>query len=191
MSVLLFLLCSYLIGCFMTGNLVAYFSGVNLLNHGSGNIGARNAGRVLGKMGFIVTFIGDAAKGALAIGGAILLGYDEVFQLFALICVISGHIWPILYRFRGGKGISSLVGGLAVFNVLLLLMIVIIFVVLFIFLKSFSFTGLISFLFSPFLSYLLYQNSFIFWILFLNIGIVFYAHRENVVEIIHVKEKSL
>lgn len=77
MSHIIYLLFSYFMGCIMSGNLVArlFGSGIVLHEHGSGNIGARNAGRVLGKKGFVLTFVGDALKGALVVGGAIWLGY--------------------------------------------------------------------------------------------------------------------
>ena len=71
---------------------------------GSGNPGARNAGRLFGKKAFVATFVGDALKGALAVCAAKWLGFDAIVELLALVAVMLGHVFPVLLKFRGGKG---------------------------------------------------------------------------------------
>ena len=77
MEIGLYLLMSYFLGTCMTAWLVGRLSGVNLQTVNSGNLGARNAGRALGKKAFIITVLGDAGKGIaiILIGG--FLGYSN------------------------------------------------------------------------------------------------------------------
>jgi acyl phosphate:glycerol-3-phosphate acyltransferase len=104
---------AYLIGSFPSGYLVGRIKGVDLRNVGSGNIGATNALRVLGKKWGYIVFAADFLKGLLAVRigfaasdhfppeHAILAGI--IAGVFAMI----GHIFPIWLRFKGGKGIAT------------------------------------------------------------------------------------
>ena len=88
---------SYALGCFSTGYyLVRKRTGKDIRELGSGSTGARNAGRVLGRNGFLLTMAGDLAKGGLA--------------------VVAGHVWPAQLGFRGGKGVSTSLMGLLVYD---------------------------------------------------------------------------
>jgi glycerol-3-phosphate acyltransferase PlsY len=108
---------SYLLGCFSTGYyLVRKRTGQDIRELGSGSTGARNAGRVLGRNGFVLTMAGDFAKGALAVGGAQALTCNERVELLAWLAVVAGHVWPVQLGFRGGKGVSTSLMGLLVFD---------------------------------------------------------------------------
>lgn len=104
---------SYLLGCFTTGYyLVRFCTGEDIRAVASGNAGSRNAGRLLGARGFVLTFIGDAGKGGLAVWLAWYLGGGQLLATAALLAVTAGHIWPLQLGFRGGKGFATLAGGL-------------------------------------------------------------------------------
>ena len=96
---------------------------------GSGNPGATNMFRVSHNKGLAVaTLVGDAGKGALAVWLAqyITAGYSlsvsPSLGVVAGVMVVVGHMWPAYYRFRGGKGVATLAGVMAVLNPLLLAM---------------------------------------------------------------------
>ena len=78
--------------------------------------GARNAGRVLGRRGFWLTMAGDMAKGALAVWLALALTGNDRVALLALLAVVAGHIWPAQIGFRGGKGVSTSLAGLLIYD---------------------------------------------------------------------------
>ena len=113
---------AYLIGAIPFGYLFARWKGVNIFEHGSGNIGATNVGRVLGRpVGFLV-FVLDFAKGAGPVAFAMLLkpmyseplwtrGYVEVA---AGLTAFLGHLFPVYLGFRGGKGVATGAGAVAV-----------------------------------------------------------------------------
>lgn len=106
-------LVAYFLGCISFGYyLVRVSRGRDIRVLGSGNAGARNAGRVLGRAGFMATLVGDAGKGALAVVLAGLAHAAAVTAPVALGAVVAGHIWPAQLGFRGGKGFATAAGGI-------------------------------------------------------------------------------
>ncbi len=106
---------AYLIGAVPFGHLIAKSGAVDLRDHGSGNIGATNAARVLGKRAGALTLAGDTCKGALAVWLAVYWGGDSLAVVAAGAAVI-GHIFPVYLGFRGGKGVATGFGVLMVLN---------------------------------------------------------------------------
>lgn len=111
---------SYLLGSLPSGYLVGKAHGKDLRKEGSGNIGATNAVRVLGKKWGYVVFAMDFLKGCfavrLAIGGYFLVhpaptGEDaSICGILAAVVCILGHIFPVWLKFKGGKGIATAAG---------------------------------------------------------------------------------
>ncbi|MBN1808132.1 MAG: glycerol-3-phosphate 1-O-acyltransferase PlsY [Planctomycetes bacterium] len=109
----------YLIGAIPVGYLAAMARGINIRDVGSGNIGATNVGRALGRTwGRVVLFI-DIAKGLFVSGLApfllvrfALLPHDKQVPLAASagLAAVLGHIYPVYLLFRGGKGVATTVG---------------------------------------------------------------------------------
>lgn len=154
-SFLLYIIFVYLIG----GLCGAYYllrwkTGENLRDHGSGNLGATNAGRVLGKAGFIITFLWDAGKGSAIIYGARILDYDQPLIWICAIALVAGHIWPIQLQFKGGKGAATLIGILVVLDAYLLWPLLIIFLTSFVILRKFGIAGALAFFTLPFVVWL-------------------------------------
>lgn len=103
---------SYLIGSLSFSILIAkWVKGIDIRQHGSGNAGATNTLRVLGKGPGILVFALDIAKGVLAVwlGRWLADGYVWVPAICGLAAII-GHNWPVWFRFKGGKGIATTVG---------------------------------------------------------------------------------
>ncbi len=131
--------------------LVKIFHKENLLQKGSNNIGARNAGRLYGKTFFILTFIGDACKGILAVMIAVTLDFSTTIQLLGLGMSILGHTKPFILRFHGGKGISTFLGGILAFEPLCIFVLIGVFLVSYIIIRrSFTLAGLVSLMLIPF-----------------------------------------
>jgi acyl phosphate:glycerol-3-phosphate acyltransferase len=178
-----FLIASYLIGNIMTGFFIVKVLGRNDIRlQGSGNVGARNAGRILGKKAFILTFLGDAAKGAIVIAIGRYLHLSEGIQLAGLTIAIIGHIKPILLRFQGGKGISTFIGGMIFFEPIIVPVIIIGFLIFYLFIKSFTLSGLGAFLFIPLALYFLQYSQASLLIVIGIIIVLYFAHIENIKE---------
>lgn len=108
---------SYLIGSIPTGLLAGRLKGVDVRKHGSGNVGATNVARVVGKLpGLLVLWV-DAAKGWVPVGliaaKAVELGSPlslESLRILLGIAAVAGHIWNPLLQFQGGKGVATAAG---------------------------------------------------------------------------------
>jgi glycerol-3-phosphate acyltransferase PlsY len=108
-TVLLAPVAAYLIGAVPVGFLVARVFGFgDIRRHGSGNIGATNVLRTLGKGPAALTLVGDIAKGALAVAaGRVISGGDAGMTAAAAVLAVAGNCWPVFLRFRGGKGVAT------------------------------------------------------------------------------------
>ena len=127
----LLLICSYLLGSVPTGLLLARAFGVNIRETGSGNIGATNVYRTMGRKIGIMTLVGDCLKGLLPVLVAQWFGLSEVWIAAVGLAAFLGHVYTIFLRFKGGKGVAtalgvflgtaplSLLGGVAVFALVL------------------------------------------------------------------------
>jgi acyl-phosphate glycerol 3-phosphate acyltransferase len=115
------LLAAYLVGSIPFGYLVARSRGVDIFRQGSGNIGATNIGRVLGRRFGILVFVLDFAKGAVPVVAARLLNRQpdlpaDTLAIGAGLAAFLGHLFPVYLGFRGGKGVAT---GAGVVTVLL------------------------------------------------------------------------
>lgn len=107
-----YLVISYMLGSVMTAKIVGAYYGVALEREQSGNLGARNAGRVLGKRAFFYTATGDIVKALLVVFIGRWLQLDSWLVALGLTSCVIGHLYPVWLKGRGGKGVASLLGGL-------------------------------------------------------------------------------
>lgn len=104
-------LCSYCIGSIPTGLLLAKaFGGVDIRTQGSGNIGATNVYRTLGRKIGILTLIGDCLKGLLPVVAAQALQLPVEWIALVGLAAFLGHVFPVFLRFKGGKGVATALG---------------------------------------------------------------------------------
>tara|TARA_B100000674_G_scaffold114886_1_gene86231 strand:- start:532 stop:1137 length:606 start_codon:yes stop_codon:yes gene_type:complete len=102
---------SYLLGSFPSGFLYAKnLKGIDLRNVGSGSTGATNVLRNIGKWPALIVFIIDVLKGFIAVKIAYLFLSDNIFQVLAGLFAITGHIWPIWLKGKGGKAVATGLG---------------------------------------------------------------------------------
>ncbi len=101
----------YLVGAVPVGYLVSRaFGGVDIRRHGSGNIGATNVLRTLGKGPAALTFAGDVTKGWVAVWLAEPIGPEPWWGAAGALLVLVGNCWSIFLGFRGGKGVATGLG---------------------------------------------------------------------------------
>lgn len=110
----------YLFGSFPAGYIAGRMAGVDVRSLGSGNIGATNVLRILGKRWGYAVFFVDAFKGFAAVRLAFFFvkrlpaaqPYAEYFAILAAVMCIVGHTFPVWLRFKGGKGVATSAGAL-------------------------------------------------------------------------------
>ncbi len=101
----------YLLGSISFSYLIGkFFKKVDIREYGSGNAGATNTLRVLGKGPAILVLVLDVVKGVAAVLVSFLIGGDSWIPFVAGLFAIIGHNWPIYFGFRGGKGIATTIG---------------------------------------------------------------------------------
>ncbi len=151
---------AYLIGSFPTAVWYgkAYF-GIDVREHGSGNSGATNTFRVLGKQAGIIVMAVDVLKGWTATQGAALLVYADLiypedlvlFKLIFGIAAVVGHIFPIYVGFKGGKGIATLLGMVLSVHIEAALLCLLVFIIVLLLSKYVSLGSMIAALVFPIL----------------------------------------
>ena len=102
---------AYILGTFPSAQLIANARGVDITAAGSGNPGAANIGRTLGRKLGVLVFLLDGLKGAISTAvGYAFAGYAGALTL--VFAAVIGHIFPVTRKFKGGKGVATAGGGM-------------------------------------------------------------------------------
>ena len=182
--------CAYLLGSLSFAIIVSKLTlGKDIRNYGSGNAGLTNAYRTMGAKNTLLVLLGDIAKGAAAVSiGMVLAG--PVGKLTAGIFVILGHMFPLYFGFKGGKGV--LVGAVMlaffdwrVFGIAFLLFVLAVALTKWISLGSIL--GAISF---PITTWVIYRDPVLTAMALGMAAVVVFMHRSNIGRIIHGKENK-
>lgn len=178
----------YLLGAFPTGRLVARAYGIDITSQGSGNVGATNVARVVGKRAGLITLGGDVVKGALGIVLAQYLFGHGWLTASAGIALVSGHCFSLPPWLKGGKGVATALGVL--FGLYPLSAVVAIFVFLGIFTisKIVSLASIAAALAVPIVSMLVNAPDYISIAQAVIAALVVYRHRENITRLIEGRE---
>tara|TARA_Y100001970_G_scaffold179295_1_gene218197 strand:- start:401 stop:1036 length:636 start_codon:yes stop_codon:yes gene_type:complete len=106
---------SYLLGSISTSTIICRFKKVDIKNIGSGNAGATNTVRALGKKYGAIVLILDILKGALPTMIAKILSPETlILQICCAFATVAGHVFPIYFSFKGGKGAATIIGTITV-----------------------------------------------------------------------------
>ncbi len=182
----------YLLGSLSTGVVIArLFGNVDIRKQGSGNIGMTNVMRTLGWLPSILTFLGDALKGVAAalIGRAI--GGEVGLHIGGAAAVI-GHNWPVLFGFKGGKGMSTSLGYLIAADWRIALLLLVAQVIIVLITGYMSLASITTAIALPIVVLILHINSQGFIICAVLLGaLALYSHRENIKRLIAGRENML
>ena len=114
LQMILILTLAYLLGSIPFSLIIArLFKGIDIRNHGSGNIGATNVLRTVGKKEAALALIADILKGVLPVLFTVFV-LEEVWIAATAVFVVLGHVFPIFAGFKGGKGVATSLGALIV-----------------------------------------------------------------------------
>lgn len=180
-TALLVILIAYGLGCMTTAYyLIRLRLGDDIRQHGSGNVGARNAGRVLGRMGFATAFVGDVIKGMVAVWLAFFFELNLWAVMLTMIAVVAGHIWPVQLGFRGGKGLATALGVLLVLDPWYALIILLLSGLVLILSRHVILAGMIGVVAAPVLSILVGHPLPILVGITILVLLILAAHRTNI-----------
>lgn len=184
---------AYLVGSVPTAVIVSKgFFGIDIREHGSGNAGATNTFRVLGKKYGIIVMVIDIIKGFTAANFAFFIGdyfYGEerfvnLQLLFGLLAVI-GHVFPIYVNFKGGKGVATLFGMILAVNLPAAAVCVIFFLLILFTTRFVSLSSMMAAVMLP-ISILFIFHNHEKWLIVFGICIalmVILTHRKNIVRL--------
>lgn len=177
------LLFSYLLGCFSTGYyFIRFRTGRDIRELGSRSVGAKNVGRLAGPWGFVVTLLGDAGKGALAVGLAQYIVGNAWVMMLAAVGVVLGHLWPAQLQFRGGKGLATSLGAMLVYDYRPLLIFAGLAAVAYVVLRSSVLSGLLAFALVPVICLARGGETVTIVGIACLAALALFAHRKNVAE---------
>jgi acyl phosphate:glycerol-3-phosphate acyltransferase len=195
-------LVAYLIGSISTAVWIgkAYY-GIDIRQHGSGNSGATNTFRVLGKKPGTIVMLIDIFKGWVATSlAALLVIFNAVpaedliiYQLIMGALAVVGHIFPVYERFKGGKGVATLLGMMLAIHLEVALMCMVIFVIVLFTSRYVSLGSMIAALAFPILLLLPRfhpDNPILIIFGFVVFAVVVLTHRKNINRLLHGEESK-
>jgi len=184
-------LTAYILGCFATGYyLVRMRTGQDIRELGSGSVGAKNVGRLLGWRGFLTVVLGDVCKGMFAVWVARHFSKDDRIVALAMVAVVVGHVWPAQLWFRGGKGMSTSLGALLIYDYHLIGAFLLLFMGFFVVLRKTVLPGIFAIACLPLVSmYLAQEGAKVVGISIIS-GLVLITHSKNLLaESFHFVER--
>jgi glycerol-3-phosphate acyltransferase PlsY len=170
--------------------LIARLQKVNIREQGSGNIGATNVARVLGKKAGILTLLGDFSKGVLAVYLADALFKNQNVTAFAGLFAFLGHLFSVFLKFKGGKGVAT---GLGIFMYLMPVPTLLAMVIFALALKISTYVSvgsIVSSLCLPIMAILLKSPGPYINISLAVVVLIIYKHKENIRRLLAGEEKS-
>jgi acyl phosphate:glycerol-3-phosphate acyltransferase len=193
---ILFVVVAYLIGSVSFAVVVSKLMGLSdPRTYGSGNPGATNVLRSGNKMAAIVTLLGDGMKGWLAVWLAQVFapqyGLDDTVIALVAVAVFLGHLWPVFFRFVGGKGVATALGVLLAFNGWLGLATLVTWMVVAYAFRYSSLAALIASVFAPFYYGLLFGSDIKLFAVLIMSGLLIYRHRKNIANLLAGKESRI
>lgn len=179
---------AYFLGNISPSTLLARAAGKDIKKEGSGNAGTTNALRVLGKKAAVITLVIDIGKGVVAVlAGGLIAGHAAA--MWCALAAFIGHIWPVVFRFKGGKGVAVAFGALLAVNWQLALALLLIEAIVVLLTRMVSLGSVITAASCPVLCLFMDRE-------FLSFGcvmaaILIFKHRANIGRLIRGEENKL
>ncbi len=190
-----FVVFAYFLGSVPFGILVArlFDPGVDLRAVGSGNIGATNVTRAVGKAGGILTLVLDLGKGifAMSLANVFIEGRADLWLSFVGGAVFIGHVFPVYLNFRGGKGVATALGIVLFLSPVTAFILVVLFSLVVYFSRYVSLASLCAAVAFPFLMALLATSRHYVTLSLVVTFLVFYTHRGNISLLLAGQERKL
>ena len=179
---LLIILFAYLVGSISSGIIVSQiFNLPDPRTIGSKNPGATNVMRSGNKKAAIFTLLGDLLKAILVLAIAEYLGFNDLIIVCVALAVLIGHIYPIFYKFQGGKGVATAIGILIALNFQLALIVASIWLLVFGIWRYSSLAAIVAAISAPIIAIFILRDQSLYCIAFTLITIIIlFKHQANI-----------
>ncbi|WGD64322.2 glycerol-3-phosphate 1-O-acyltransferase PlsY [Bacillus subtilis] len=190
MLIALLIILAYLIGSIPSGLIVGKLAkGIDIREHGSGNLGATNAFRTLGVKAGSVVIAGDILKGTLATALPFLMHVD-IHPLLAGVFAVLRSVFPIFAKFKGGKAVATSGGVLLFYAPLLFITMVAVFFIFLYLTKFVSLSSMLTGIYTVIYSFFVHDTYLLIVVTLLTIFVI-YRHRANIKRIINKTEPKV
>lgn len=183
-----FIILAYFIGNISPSTMLAKARGLDIKKEGSGNAGTTNALRVMGAKAGVITLVVDVLKGVFAVILPQILAGEEC-AMYCAVAVIIGHVWPVIYKFKGGKGVATTFGAIVAINPLLGLWTLAVVIVTVLLTKRMSAGSVMGAAAFPMLCFFNEPRFFVLGVVLAAIVII--KHRANIERLIQGEEPKL
>ena len=180
----------YLLGAFPTGVLISKIYGVDISSQGSGNVGATNVARVVGKRAGILTLLIDACKGGLGVALASWIVGEPWFVGGASFAVVLGHCFSIPTIFKGGKGVATALGVITVLLPSSSIVALVVFGAFFGMFRIVSLAAIAATLMVPMWALVINASDAVCFSLMLIAGLIVMRHEQNIRRLIEGREPT-
>ena len=189
---LLILLISYLIGSISFAIIFAkIFNLPDPRSTGSNNPGATNILRISGKKYAIIVLLADMLKGFLPIIICKTAGFDLVPLGMIALAIVLGHIYPIFFKFKGGKGVATALGVLLGLNLYLGVIVLLTWVIVALITRYSSMAAIVAVILTPFYAFVLMPSFGLLVILLIMAFIILNRHQANIIRLIQHTEPKI
>lgn len=194
MYIILFIIIAYLLGSIPSALIIGKLTQkIDIREHGSGNMGATNAFRILGTKAGIIVTLADILKGTLAtlipLLAAMYIDIDVSRLLIGLFAVL-GHTFPIFARFKGGKAAATSAGVILGVSPLMFVIILLLFIIILYLSKYVSLASMLTGIIASVIAYFI-SDSFLFWVILILTIFVCIRHKDNIKRIKNKTEPKI
>ena len=192
-SALLCIVIPYLLGSINPAIIISQkYYGDDIRTHGSGNAGATNTLRTFGKKTAILIFLLDLTKAALAVLVGSIIMIRSIGGAIAGFFVILGHMFPIFFKFKGGKGVACTAMVMLLLSPLSFAILFPVFVIIVLFTRYVSLGSIMAVMLYPLFNHVFYSSEgSITLSAFFTMLLVVFMHRENIKRLLQGKESKL
>jgi acyl phosphate:glycerol-3-phosphate acyltransferase len=187
---------AYLIGSLSFAVIISRLMGLNdPRSYGSGNPGATNVLRSGNKLAAVLTLLFDALKGFVPVWWVLhygaAYGLEEGSMALVGLAAFLGHLWPVFFKFEGGKGVATAAGVLLGFNPLLGLATLATWVIVAFFFRYSSLASIVAAFFAPFYQMLIWGGGTVVWAMALMSLLLVWRHSANIKKLLNGTESRL
>ncbi|ADC88829.1 protein of unknown function DUF205 [Thermocrinis albus DSM 14484] len=188
MDSILLVLLAYLYGSVLFGEHIAKWKGVDIRSVGSGNVGATNVARALGKKYALLVFLLDMSKGLVPVWLArFYMGIDSWTVFLVGVASVLGHMYPIFHNWKGGKGVATAFGVLLGISPFLAFLTLLVWLMVFKWKGYVSLASLTACVFAVVFS-LFFMPAKIFLLALVITVLIFYRHKDNIKRLMEGRE---
>lgn len=187
-----FIVLSYIMGSFCSAIVICrLFNLPDPRTTGSNNPGATNVLRIAGKQYAALVMLFDLLKGTIPVVLAKYFGQHDLIISYTVLAAVIGHMYPVFFHFKGGKGVATSIGALLGFQFIIGTMVSVTWLLVAKFSRYSSLASIVAITLAPFYALLIIQKTDILLPLFFMVILILFQHKDNIARLINGNESKI